>query len=128
MSEHKQQRTQRHNTFITTTLDASGQFTSVLMCPFIPDEVKVRGISFFNTVAVVNGVFSIHVDSLGYGGSPGGTCLGSFIDPSISYQGIVIQLPTWTNNSTHTFRILLAGLPTAVAIGTLNLHLEWRKF
>jgi hypothetical protein len=126
MVEHKSH-ILRHNVLISQTIDDDGSFKQKLSCPFAPDEFKVRGIGF-TTPDVVTDLFSLHVEGLGAGG-PFGTPIGSFMSPSMAFNGIIVPLGTFASGSLYRFRILVAGEPTIEAnAGTLNVHLEFRKY
>ena len=113
----------RHNQFVTTVLNATSTFRARLDCPFIPDEVKVKLISFYNT-AVSAGTFSIHVDGLNGMESP----IGSFMDPTMSFSGITVPLQSFSPGL-FTFHIFQNGALTAnPGAGTLNIHLEFRRY
>lgn len=127
MSERK---LQRHNVFITQIGDASGVFEKYLYCPFPADEIRVKQIAYFRdggTTVESQGAFSLHVEGLGPGG-PGGSILGSFIDPVVSFANITLPLPTPFMSGTYIFRVMENGAPTlAFNTGTLNFILEFRR-
>ncbi len=123
MSERK---IQRHNVFITRTLDATARFNVDLSCPFTPTEVKVRALTYVDTEPAT-GPYSLHVERLGEGGGGFGTCLGSFMNPGVSHSGIIEPLSTFSNG-TYPFFVLFSGLPTAECDGgVLGIHLEFRR-
>ena len=111
---------QRHNVFVNQTIPATGRFTQSLNCNnFHPDEVKIKSVAFYLTGATV-GAFSLHADL----GSTPMTCLG----PSTTFNGIIVPLSTWTSQS-FNFEVRRDGvLTTALTGGSLNIHLEFRRY
>jgi hypothetical protein len=126
MSEYKA-KILRHNFLISRVVPNGGVFEEKLNCPFTPDEFKVRGIGYVSP-SVTNDLLSIHVEGLGAGG-PSGTPIGSCMNPSMTFNGIIVPLPSFSSGSSYRFRLLVAGLPTALADNAnLDIHLEFRKY
>ena len=78
----------RYNEIVTTGTIVAGVFEYKLSCPFTPDEVKVRGLGFQSEHNPPD-LFSLHVDGLGAGGTFG-TPLGSFLNNSLAFTGVIV--------------------------------------
>ena len=119
----------RHTVLVTATTTTTGIFTHTMSCPFPPDEMKVKQLSFFRdggTTIASQGAFSVHIDGLGSGG-PYGTVLGTVIDPCVSFPGVTHAISGFSNGQ-YTFSLRVNGVPTGVPVNaTLNIVIEFRK-
>jgi hypothetical protein len=114
----------RHVVAFQQTLDDTGIFTKSIFVPFVPDEVKVKQIGFYDTGGTP-GCFSLNCDSLA---GQAGSIFGFFIDSIVSFSGITYQLRESPNGS-HTFRVMEDGdVSDSLDTGSLNVHLEFRKY
>ena len=115
---------QRYNYFIQEVLDATGMFQRTIYVPFVPTEVKVKQIGFYQTGAVATGLFWLNCDSLvGQSNSN----LGMMIDPTVSFNGITYPLSS-SPDGTHTFRVMEEDAVSEDLDGvSLNVHLEFRR-
>ena len=118
---------QRHNISIPVVLSAAGTFTANLSCPFVPDEIKVKNLTFMLTGASV-GAFTVQLAGLG-GSNPGGQVLGSIIDPTASFSGITIPVQNFTEG-TYTFGVYTMANAVATTLNgaNLNILLEFRRY
>lgn len=120
---------QRHNVSIPVVLDGTGQFTSYLSCPFVPDEIKCKNLTFQTVAGNTPGVFTVQMNGLGVtSSSPGGSVLGALIDPCTTFSGITIPITNW-NNGTYTFGVYEDTIPSVALTGaSLNILLEFRRY
>ena len=118
---------QRHNISIPVVLTATPTFTANLSCPFVPDEIKVKNLTFILSGTTL-GAFTVQLAGLG-GNNPGGQVLGSVIDPTASFSGITIPVQNFTDG-TYTFGVynMTNTLANALAGANLNILLEFRRY
>ena len=121
MSERK---VQRYVVSIQQVLDTTGVFTRTIYVPFIPHELKVKQIGFFDLGNTV-GLWSVNCDSLA---QQTGSNLGYFFDPCVSFTGITYALRT-SPNGAHTFQLLNSnGVPATPNGSRIAIHLEFRRY
>ena len=118
---------QRHNVSIPVVLGATATFTANLSCSFVPDEIKVKNLTFMLTGATA-GAYTVQIAELG-GSNPGGHVLGSIIDPTASFSGITIPVNGFTDG-TYTFGVytMTNTVSTAINGANLNILLEFRRY
>ena len=117
------QRPLRYHVAFLQVLDATGTFSKTINVPFIPDEMKVKQISFSGPGGV--GAWSLQCDSLA---GAGNSSLGFFTDPCISFTGLTFTIGR-NIDGLHQFRIMdPSGVATGLAAMWLYVHLEFRKY
>ena len=115
----------RHNISIPVVMTATGQFTSFLACPFVPDELKCKNLTFYHTNGTA-GVFTLRLDGLG---TQSATILGAVVDACTTFSGITIPVPNF-NAGTYTFTMFNGdgSIATGLVGARLNALLEFRRY
>ncbi len=114
----------RKNVALCERLDATGMFELILdTMNFQPDAVCVKQIQYRNNPAAPESLASFIFTSLVNGP------IGSFFDGSNSDPNITYPLQSFTQGTTHRFRVISStGATDVTRSGALCIHLEFIEY